>query len=488
MATPRSMRSVRLQRTRWNACWRALLLAVAAFCFGGAPAHADERARESLERVVETYAEIRLVGAELVNGTPPHTQRIQIVARRDGDYAARYRRDKAAAPGGRDASKKPDYYVFQSNGKYFSGTDVSQGYTELSLTSEPTDPRKAAAHQLLAPWPYVESWARLLLDAADTVYTSEGDHFTASSASIGLALTWNDSLHIVRTVVHRTDGVISTMVFGSFDTRTTPGFPSSAHLHVASSDAVDAHTTEVVSTYTQIRVNRPADEELLPFDPVALGVYRFDPGTGNVYNHDGSVRYNENAFLRQAGFPAAGTRIHTEWYVLLMLAGVGSGWLAYRQVAAGRLVGPGKHLLTCAIAGGRVLVGLFFLLAVVAKMSTITYIGGDPVHGMASFASVIERHGVIPSSLVPLAAYFAIALELGLGVALLAHRRVRLIASIALGFIALLSTYLGLVWMMRGNVSCGCLGTLTSDQLLSSLVRNLVTACLLAPSVIWKSR
>lgn len=475
-----------MQRVWWNACWCAGLVAAVVFCLHAVPAFADERARETLERVAEAYEEIRLIGAELVNGAPPHTQRIQVVTRRDGDYAARYRKEDV--PRGRVASEKPDYYVFQSSGKFFSATDVSQGYTGLSLVSDPMDPRKAAAHHLLAPWPYVGPWARLLLDAADTVYTSEGDLFTASSASVGLALTWNETPQIVRIVIHRTDGGLTTMTFGSFDTRTRLGLPTSVHLRTASSEAVDAHTAESFSTYTQIRVNRPADEELLPFDPVALGVYRFDPGTGNVYNHDGSLRYNEHAFLRQAGFPASGTRIHTAWWMVLIVAGFGSGWVGYRKVRTRGTEVPGGRGTGYAMALGRVLVGLCLLLAAIAKLSTVVDVEGGPVEGVGAFAAGLERQGVIPASLVGLVALLVIGLELLMGIALLVHQRVRVVSKAALGFIVLVSVYMGLAWIVRGNVASGWFGILTGDRISGSLGWNLGAACLLAPSVIWKSR
>lgn len=473
---------------RWSSHARGSCVFVASIvlCLVRADAGADDAAEESLRSLADAYADVRVVAVDMSSGTLPHAQLMQIVSHRNGDVAARYWPSGTAWKDIGPRGPKPDYFVFSNGDRLYSMSSTSLGYTSFDYNPDISNPSTLNAHHFLAPWPYVSQWAHLLLDARDIAYAHDAGVITATSQSTGLSLSWNERFEVVQVVRKRTDGGTSSTRFESFDARTTPRFPGEVRTHTASADG--AHAVEYGRRYARIRLNDPTDEALLPFDEVALGVHRYDPATGNVYNHDGTLLYNEKAFLKQAGMPVAGTDIAALWYIVLIIAGALSGWAAHRQIASGRLQGPSKSWLAYASAIARVLVGLFFLLAVVAKLSTVTYVGGLAARGAPALAAVIRQHGVIPSTLAPSAAYTVIGLELAIAVSLLAHRRVRVVSIAAIGLLGVMSAYLVVVWIMRGNVSCGCLGKLTNDQLSTSLVRNTLAASLLVPSILRRSR
>lgn len=475
---------------RWSSHARGSCVFVASIvlCLIRADAGADDTAEESLRSLADAYADVRVVAVDMSSGTLPHAQLMRIVSHRNGDVAARYWPSGTAWKDIGPRGPKPDYFVFSNGTTLYSMPSHAPGYTSFDYSPDVSKPWTLNVHHFLAPWPYISRWACLLLDARDVVYASDADVLSASSESIGLSLSWNRRLEIVRIVRKRTDGSVSTMTFDSFDTRVKPRIPRSIHHRIAASEAEGVFFREVVSECVNVRLNDAADEPLLAFDPVALGVYRYEQSTGNVYNHDGTLLYNEKAFLKQAGMPVAGTDIAALWYIAIIIAGALSGWAAHRQIASGPLHGPSKSWLAYASAIARVLVGLFFLLAVVAKLSTVTYVGGLAARGAPALAAVIRQHGVIPSTLAPSAAYTAIGLELAIAVSLLAHRRVRVVSIAAIGLLGVMSAYLVVVWIMRGNVSCGCLGKLTNDQLSTSLVRNTLAASLLVPSILRRSR
>lgn len=464
--------------------WLRIFLASVAWCISTPSVSADDAARMSLRSLADTYADVRLTAVDMVSGAPSHIQLMRIVSHRNGDVAARYWPTGTAWKDLGPTEPKPDYFVFSNGKTLYSMRSTSPGYTSFQYDLQLENPSTLNIHHFLAPWPYVSGWVRQLLDADDAVFSRDAGVLTASSESIGLSLSWNERFSVVRIARTRSDGGVSAMSFDSFDSRTTPSFPMSARLHTMASTATGAPSHESMYAYERVRLNDPRDEALLPFDEVALGVYRYDATTGDVYNHDGTLLYNEKAFLKQAGIPVAGTEIAVYWYTAIVVAGVLSAWAARRRIVSGRLKGLGESWLGHVSAGARILVGLFFLLAVVAKLSTVVYVGGLSARGAAALTGVIRQHEVIPSGLAPAAAYGAIGLELALGMMLLTHRRVRPVCGAATGFLAVMSVYLVIVWIMRGNVSCGCLGQLTKDQLSSSLVRNAVAAGLLVPSVI----
>lgn len=129
----------------------------------------------------------------------------------------------------------------------------------------------------------------------------------------------------------------------------------------------------------------------------------------------------------------------------------------------------------------RVGVGAFLLLGVGAKVFLGDGLGAT--YGVTTFAAVIAGHNVIPTEASYVAAVVAIALELSLGVWLLAQWQERAATGASLAAIAALSLYVGVAYARVGDAPCGCLGRLTASTLTGALLRNAGLVGLLLPTL-----
>ncbi len=131
----------------------------------------------------------------------------------------------------------------------------------------------------------------------------------------------------------------------------------------------------------------------------------------------------------------------------------------------------------------RMFVGLFFLVAVVLKITQTTTTQNGFEVGVKAFASAIERGGVVPPELTIYVAIAVLAIEAILGIGLLSHRAVKKWTTLAIVFLFLLTAYL-LILQIRGKTqSCGCLGQWDSSIPLS-IVRNALLSLACVPSLV----
>ena len=133
-------------------------------------------------------------------------------------------------------------------------------------------------------------------------------------------------------------------------------------------------------------------------------------------------------------------------------------------------------------AFARVCVGVVFLAAAGIKLSNVDFAAGHIASGVPLFAASIAAHGIIPAPLSTAVAATTIASEVAIGIALLPHRKPRLIASLAAILLLTFSAYVLLVRIRTGDAACGCFGRLSKADFLSSILRNAALLASLIPS------
>jgi hypothetical protein len=137
---------------------------------------------------------------------------------------------------------------------------------------------------------------------------------------------------------------------------------------------------------------------------------------------------------------------------------------------------------------GRTWTGAVILLAVFSKLADQRPFQGRWLSGTEVFAEQLRIQGVVPAAATPAAAKIIVGVEIVVSAFLLSHMRPARAAWAGIGLMLLFSFYLVVVYIKHGDMTCGCFGALSRDDLAHALIRNAILAGILVPSVCWTGR
>lgn len=188
-------------------------------------------------------------------------------------------------------------------------------------------------HHWENPWPLLDDWCAALASSPGTTVTQFGGRWVVRSADLGLSLEWSGSLQLLVVEVER-DGLRTRVEFDGY--RASPAgdgdIPGSMRRTFVLDPDDPAKARSDEWKIEEVKFNSPGASEALAWNPAALGIYRYEPATGNVYAADGELMYNESEWVDNAlGVPGA-ARLIRRWLVPGLL-GIGAISLAvaYRR-------------------------------------------------------------------------------------------------------------------------------------------------------------
>lgn len=321
--------------------------AVAACLLAAPEAPANPEARRSLQALADAHAAWTVAAVEWrapgppdfpVEGQPAGRDLItRMTVAADGRFAMLYLYSPVAPSTAHEPPGEPAMEPKLFHFTFFDGVTGhdAHGADASRYRVAAASPGWTPGQHLFCPWPLVPRWAGALLNDPAAVFTripattNAPASWRAASPALPITLEWTQA-GALAAVSLRLDATSHHAVrFTDFD-------PAPPHAGRAHTELLTIHgqpRPAVVRRRAALEPNPPDAEVRLRFDPVALGAGRFDPVTGDVFNPDGTLNYNEKTLLaRLDGRTSRFSLQRWGLYALFALAAALSAVVAYRRL------------------------------------------------------------------------------------------------------------------------------------------------------------
>lgn len=259
-------------------------------------------ARESFDRLVARYADVRCAQATWTRvpsadgtGSDKGTARARVVVSEEGRFAYDSWDAPVPAPGVEPGAPSPaSYYVYYDGGTIFNAYGEGSRYTMSSAKAEFDGWHPMQHHR--APWALMERWREEALrrssiwNRVGLAPSDAGEQFSVripAGRDRTLEIDWTEEDGLT-SLAWSADGECTRTTFRSFTWLGGNPVPRLAEREVRESTS-DGALGKVMSRATwslEVELNPIDAEARLAFDPVARNVGFFDEARGDIYSPD----------------------------------------------------------------------------------------------------------------------------------------------------------------------------------------------------------
>lgn len=232
----------------------------------------------ALDRLVARCAPVRSVSyyARTVPGTIP-ARSIRVTASSDGRLALITSDDSPVTRTKDDDARFPNLLFIKPGERVVSRLDPSVHTVERVPDAFAQAP--GPMHAFLAPWPFVDRYARWIRGAPDGVLSRSPADWGAASKEAGLGLSWTDDGTLIAAgPIPPTPTVAScTVEFTGFEPARPISIPRAMRVTFSSTGSPEMVVAFEIVEFT---IDPPDLDARLSFDPVDWQSRRLDPETG----------------------------------------------------------------------------------------------------------------------------------------------------------------------------------------------------------------